>query len=114
MPPTHSLNYQAYELLLVNFWDYRNAVARTDHQGMHTALAIELKKTHHNSPALSSKQYDRSGRSTGVAIVVFTHARDAKLAQKQLDGVMAKGSGEGFGVVMGLICAVFGRRSDEH
>ncbi|CAE6429192.1 unnamed protein product [Rhizoctonia solani] len=36
-------------------------------------------------------RYDRSGRSTGVANVTFTHARDAKLAQKQLDGVMAKG-----------------------
>ena len=36
-------------------------------------------------------RYDRSGRSTGVATVVFTHARDAKLAQKQLDGVLAKG-----------------------
>ncbi|CAE7211890.1 unnamed protein product [Rhizoctonia solani] len=36
-------------------------------------------------------RYDRSGRSTGVATVVFAHAREAKLAQKQLDGVMAKG-----------------------
>ncbi|KAJ1311223.1 hypothetical protein OPQ81_009723 [Rhizoctonia solani] len=36
-------------------------------------------------------RYDRSGRSTGVATVVFTHARDANLAQKRLDGVMAKG-----------------------
>ncbi|CAE6396123.1 unnamed protein product [Rhizoctonia solani] len=36
-------------------------------------------------------RYDRSGRSTGVANVTFAHARDAKLAQKQLDGVMAKG-----------------------
>ncbi|CCO29372.1 hypothetical protein BN14_03383 [Rhizoctonia solani AG-1 IB] len=37
-------------------------------------------------------RYDRSGRSTGVANITYTHARDAKLAQKQLDGVMAKGS----------------------
>ncbi|KAG8716041.1 hypothetical protein FRC11_010767 [Ceratobasidium sp. 423] len=36
-------------------------------------------------------RYDRSGRSTGVATVVFAHTREAKLAQKQLDGVMAKG-----------------------
>ncbi|KAG9126421.1 hypothetical protein FRC07_003481, partial [Ceratobasidium sp. 392] len=36
-------------------------------------------------------RYDRSGRSTGVATVQFVHARDAKLAQKQLDGVLAKG-----------------------
>ncbi|CAE6535332.1 unnamed protein product [Rhizoctonia solani] len=36
-------------------------------------------------------RYDRSGRSTGVATIVFTHTREAKLAQKQLDGVMAKG-----------------------
>ncbi|KAG9101688.1 hypothetical protein FS749_004497 [Ceratobasidium sp. UAMH 11750] len=36
-------------------------------------------------------RYDRSGRSTGVATVQFVNARDAKLAQKQLDGVLAKG-----------------------
>ncbi|KEP55784.1 RNA recognition motif protein [Rhizoctonia solani 123E] len=36
-------------------------------------------------------RYDRSGRSTGVATIMFTHAKEAKLAQKQLDGVMAKG-----------------------
>ncbi|CAE6418987.1 unnamed protein product [Rhizoctonia solani] len=36
-------------------------------------------------------RYDRSGRSTGVANITYSHARDAKLAQKQLDGVMAKG-----------------------
>ncbi|CAE6501829.1 THO complex subunit 4 [Rhizoctonia solani] len=36
-------------------------------------------------------RYDRSGRSTGSATIVFAHAREAKLAQKQLDGVMAKG-----------------------
>ncbi|CAE6441133.1 unnamed protein product [Rhizoctonia solani] len=36
-------------------------------------------------------RYDRSGRSTGVATVVFAHTKEAKLAQKQLDGVMAKG-----------------------
>jgi len=36
-------------------------------------------------------RYDRSGRSTGVATVQFANARDAKLAQKQLDGVLAKG-----------------------
>ncbi|CAE6533284.1 unnamed protein product [Rhizoctonia solani] len=36
-------------------------------------------------------RYDRSGRSTGVATVMFAHVREARLAQKQLDGVMAKG-----------------------
>ncbi|KAF8609604.1 RNA-binding domain-containing protein [Ceratobasidium sp. AG-I] len=36
-------------------------------------------------------RYDRSGRSTGVATVLFTNARDAKVAQRQLDGVLAKG-----------------------
>ncbi|KAG9104883.1 hypothetical protein FRC06_006708 [Ceratobasidium sp. 370] len=36
-------------------------------------------------------RYDRSGRSTGLATVQFANARDAKLAQKQLDGVLAKG-----------------------
>lgn len=47
---------------------------------------IRLRLTDSRQP-----QYDRSGRSTGVATVVFTHARDARNAQKQLDGVMAKG-----------------------
>lgn len=42
--------------------------------------------------AVVNLQYDRSGRSTGIATVLFTNARDAKLAQRQLDGVLAKGN----------------------
>ncbi|KAH9056508.1 hypothetical protein EDB87DRAFT_1636455 [Lactarius vividus] len=36
-------------------------------------------------------RYDRSGRSSGVAIITFETPAEAKLAKKQLDGVLAKG-----------------------
>ncbi|KAN0136225.1 hypothetical protein V8E53_006085 [Lactarius tabidus] len=36
-------------------------------------------------------RYDRSGRSSGVAIITFETPAEAKLAKRQLDGVLAKG-----------------------
>jgi len=36
-------------------------------------------------------RYDRSGRSSGVAIITFETPTEAKLAKRQLDGVLAKG-----------------------
>ncbi|KAG8921508.1 hypothetical protein FRC00_008551, partial [Tulasnella sp. 408] len=35
--------------------------------------------------------YDRSGRSTGFAFVTYENEEDAAVAQKELDGVLAKG-----------------------
>ena len=36
-------------------------------------------------------QYDRSGRSLGVAYVQFSNSKDAKVAIDRLDGMQAKG-----------------------
>ncbi|KIO31379.1 hypothetical protein M407DRAFT_241785 [Tulasnella calospora MUT 4182] len=36
-------------------------------------------------------RYDRSGRSTGFAFVTYENEEDAAVAQKELDGVLAKG-----------------------
>ncbi|KAI9509919.1 hypothetical protein F5148DRAFT_1183885, partial [Russula earlei] len=36
-------------------------------------------------------RYDRSGRSSGVAIITFETPAEATRAKKQLDGVLAKG-----------------------
>lgn len=40
---------------------------------------------------LSQNKYDRSGRSTGFAFVTYENEEDAAVAQKELDGVLAKG-----------------------
>lgn len=37
-------------------------------------------------------KYDRSGRSTGFAFVTYENEEDAAAAQKELDGVLAKGA----------------------
>ena len=43
------------------------------------------------SPTLFYIKYDRSGRSSGVAIVSFETVQDAIKAKKQYDGILAKG-----------------------
>ena len=40
---------------------------------------------------MSYFQYDRSGRSLGVAYVQFSNSKDAKMALERLNGVVAKG-----------------------
>lgn len=40
---------------------------------------------------MSYFQYDRSGRSLGVAYLQFSNPKDAKLALDRLNGVVAKG-----------------------
>jgi hypothetical protein len=39
-------------------------------------------------------KYDRSGRSTGLAWIVYENSADATKAKQQLDGVAAKGESE--------------------
>jgi THO complex subunit 4 len=41
---------------------------------------------------LTWQQYDRSGRSTGEAIVSFENAVEATRAKKQFNGILAKGN----------------------
>lgn len=43
------------------------------------------------SPLTVISQYDRSGRSTGFAIVEYTTLGDAQAAKAELDGAKAKG-----------------------
>ena len=40
----------------------------------------------------SPLKYDRSGRSSGVAIIAFETPAEATRAKKQFDGILAKGN----------------------
>lgn len=39
-----------------------------------------------------NKKYDRSGRSSGTAIIAFETTAEATRAKKQFDGILAKGN----------------------
>jgi len=61
---------------------------------------------------MSYFQYDRSGRSLGVAYVQFSNPRDAKLALDRLNGVVAKG--ESFESALGRwVWGIGGQADDE-
>lgn len=44
-------------------------------------------------------QYDRSGRSSGVAVITFETPAEATRAKKQFDGILCKSSSPSFGSV---------------
>lgn len=45
-----------------------------------------------SSSSFGIEKYDRSGRSTGVAIITYETAEEARNAQGQFDGILAKGN----------------------
>lgn len=71
-------------------WHAR-ADARTQGLRAHARPPTRTSCRPQTSPSLLLEKYDRSGRSSGVAVVFFETAGEATRAKNQYDGVLAKG-----------------------